>query len=149
MDANILNRKQMSVELKHILLRRAGYRTDDQSELAGTIGNYPTNIDILNQEIIDLENTDIIDTLDNLYNFKILNSQEADEDDLKLIDQFIKQKLNAKHYHLIWLCDTAHNASRYSNIDGSLESVYLVDLKSRDLMPISDLGPEGVLIAYK
>lgn len=149
MDANILNRKQMSVELKHILQRRSGYRTDDQSELAGTIGNYPTNIAILNQEIIDLENTDIIDTLANLYNFKILNNKEADEDDLKLIDQFIKQKLNTKHYHLIWLCDTARNASWYSNIDGDTESVYCVNLKQHNLMPISDLGPEGVLIAYK
>lgn len=149
MDANILNRKQMSVELKHILLRHAGYRTEDQSELADTISNYPTNIDILNQEIIDLENTDIIDTLDNLYNFKILNNKKADEDDLKLIDQFIKQKLNAKHYHLIWLCDTAYNASRYSNIDGDTESVYCVNLKQHNLMPISDLGPEGAFIAYE
>lgn len=149
MDANILNQKQMSVELKHILLHRSGYRTDDQSELADTIGNYPTNIEILSQEIIDLENTDILDTLANLYNCKILNHKEADEDDLKLIDQFIKQKLNTKHYHLIWLCDTAHNASRYSNIDGNTESVYCVNLKQRNLMPISDLGPEGVLIAYE
>ena len=149
MDANILNQTQMSVELKHILLHRSGYRTDDQSELADTIGNYPTNIEILSQEIIDLENTDIIDTLYNLYNCKILNHKEADEDDLKLIDQFIKQKLNTKHYHLIWLCDTAYNASRYSNIDGNTKSVYCVNLKQRNLMPISDLGPEGVLIAYK
>lgn len=149
MDANILNQKQMSVELKHILLRRAGYRTDDQSELADNIGNYPTNIAILNQEIIDLENTDIIDTLANLYNFKILNNKKVDEADLKLIDQFIKQKLNAKQYHLIWLCDTAYNASRYSNIDGNLKSVYWVDLKPNKLMPISDLGPEGALIAYE
>ena len=148
MDANILNQTQMSVELKHILLYRAGYRTDDQSELADTIGNYPTNIEILSQEIIDLENTDIIGTLDNLYNFKILNNKKADKDAIKSIDQFIKQKLNAKHYHLIWLCDTAYNASRYSNIDGNTKSVYCVNLKQRDLMPISDLGPEGVLIAY-
>ena len=149
MDAKILNQKQMSVELKHILLHRSGYRTDDQSELADTIGNYPTNIEILSQEIIDLENTDILDTLDNLYNCKILNHKEADEDDIELIDQFIKQKLNAKHYHLIWLCDTAYNASRYSNIDGNTKSVYCVNLKQRNLMPISDLGPEGVLIAYE
>lgn len=148
MDAKILNQKQMSVELKHILLHRCGYRTDDQSELADTIGNYPTNIEILNQEIIDLENTDILDTLADLYNFKILNNEEASENDLKLIDQFIKQKLNTKHYHLIWLCDTARNASRYSNTDGDTESVYCVNLKQRSLMPISDLGPEGALIAY-
>lgn len=149
MDANILNQKQMSVELKHILLYRAGYRTDDQSELADTIGNYPTNIEILSQEIIDLENTDIIDTLYNLYNFRILNNKKADKDAIKSIDQFIKQKLNTKHYHLIWLCDTAYNASRYSNIDGNTKSVYCINLKQRNLMPISDLGPEGALIAYK
>lgn len=82
-------------------------------------------------------------------NFKILNNQEADEDTIKSIDQFIKQKLNTKHYRLIWLCDTADNASRYSNIDGSLKSVYLVDLKPNKLMPISDLGPEGAFIAYE
>lgn len=149
MDAKILNQTQMSVELKHILSRRSGYRTDDQSELADTIGNYPTNIEILSQEIIDLENTDILDTLADLYNFKILNNEEASENDLKLIDQFIKQKLKAENYHLIWLCDTAHNASRYSNIDGDTESVYCVNLKHHNLMPVSDLGPEGELIAYK
>lgn len=149
MDAKILNQKQMSVELKHILLHRAGYRTDDESELADTIGNYPKNIEILSQEIIDLENTDILDTLADLYNFKILNNEEANENDIELIDQFIKQKLNAKHYHLIWLCDTAHNASWYSNTEGDTESVYCVNLKHHNLMPISDLGPEGVLIAYK
>lgn len=149
MDAKILNQTQMSVELKHILSRRSGYRTDDQSELADTIGNYPTNIEILSQEIIDLENTDILDTLADLYNFKILNNEEASENDLKLIDQFIKQKLKAENYHLIWLCDTAHNASRYSNIDGDTESVYCVNLKHHNLMPVSDLGPEGALIAYK
>lgn len=149
MDAKILNQTQMSVELKHILSRRGGYRTDDQSELADTIGNYPTNTEILSQEIIDLENTDILDTLADLYNFKILNNEEASENDLKLIDQFIKQKLKAENYHLIWLCDTAHNASRYSDIDGDTESVYCVNLKHHNLMPVSDLGPEGALIAYK
>lgn len=149
MDAKILNQKQMSVELKHILLYRAGYRTDDESELAGIICNYPTNIEILSQEIIDLENIDILDTIANLYNFNVLaDKKEADENDIELIDQFIKQKLNAKHYHLIWLCDTAYNASRYSNIDGNTKSVYCVNLKQRNLMPVSDLGPEGVLIAY-
>lgn len=148
MDAKILNQKQMSVELKHILLHCSGYRTDDESELAETIGNYPNNIDILRQEIIDLENTDILDTLDSLYNFKMLNNQEADEADIESIDQFIKQKLNAEHYHLIWLCDTARNASWYSNTDGDTESIYCVNLKHHNLMPISDLGPEGVLIAY-
>lgn len=150
MDAKILNQKQMSVELKYILLHRSGYRTDDTSELVATIGNYPKNTDILSQEINDLENTDIIDTLANLYNFNVLaNQEEADENDIKLIDQFIKQKLNTKNYHLVWLCDTARNASWYSNIDGDTRSVYCVNLKQRSLMPISDLGPEGALIAYK
>lgn len=131
-------------------MHRSSYRTDEESELADTIGNYPNNIDILSQEIIDLENTDIIDTLDNLYNFNVLdNQEEADENDIESIDQFIKQKLNTKHYHLIWLCDTMHKASRYSNIDGDTRSVYCVNLKHHNLMPISDLGPEGVLIAYE
>lgn len=150
MDAKILNQKQMSVELKHILLHRSGYRTDDESELAETIGNYPKNTDILNQEIIDLENNDILDTLYDLYNYDALaNDKEPSTATIKNIDGFIKKQLNTDKYHLVWLCDTARNASRYSNIDGDLESVYLVDLKQRDLMPISDLGPEGVLIAYK
>lgn len=150
MDAKILNQEQMSVELKHILLHRSGYRTDDESELTDTIGNYPKNTDILNQEIIDLENNDILDTLYDLHNYDaLIDNKEPSTATIKNIDGFIKKQLNTDKYHLVWLCDTAHNASRYSNTDGDTESVYCVNLKHHNLIPISDLGPEGALIAYE
>lgn len=147
---HIINKKTASPELKHILLRRSGYRTDDKSELADIINHQPKSINILSQEILDLENTDIIDTLSALYDFNALtNDEEATENTVKAINDFIKKSLNTDAYHLVWLCDTAHNASHHSNTDGSLDSVYAADLKKHDLMPVSDLGPEGALLAYK
>lgn len=150
MNVQIKNKNAISSDLKHILLRRSGYRTDDESELADIINHQPKSINILSQEILDLENTDIIDTLAALYDFDaLIDNEEANDNTVKAIDDFIKKSLNADTYHLIWLCDTAREASCYSNTDGDLTSVYLVDLKKYNLMPVSDLGPEGVLIAYK
>ena len=150
MDVKIKHEKAMSQQLKHILLRRSGYRTDNGSEIAGMVNHRPSPVQILNQEILDLENTDIIDTLSALYDFDALtDDKETTENTVSAIDDFIKKSLNTNTYRLIWLCDTANNASRYSNTDGNLDSVYVVDLKKYDLMPVSDLGPEGALIAYK
>ena len=145
MDVQIKHKKATSPELKHILLRRSGYRTDDKSELADTINHQLKSTNILSQEILDLENTDIIDTLLTLYDFNALaDNEKATDKTVKAIDDFIKEKLNTESYHLVWLCDTAHEASFY----GDIKSVYAFGLKPYNLMPISDLGPEGILIAY-
>lgn len=145
MDVKIKHENAMSQQLKRILVRRSGYRSDDNSEIAEMINHRPSPVQILSQEILDLENIDIIDTLLTLYDFDALaNNKEATDKTVKAIDNFIKEKLNAKSYNLIWLCDTAREASFY----GDIKSVYAFDLKPYDLMPISDLGPEGILIAY-
>lgn len=145
MDVKIKHEKAMSQQLKHILLRRSGYRTDNGSEIAGMVNHRPIPVQILNQEILDLENTDIIDTLLTLYDFNALaDNEKATDKTVKAIDDFIKEKLNTESYHLVWLCDTAHEASFY----GDIKSVYAFGLKPYNLMPISDLGPEGILIAY-
>lgn len=145
MNVKIKHENAMSLPLKHILLRRSGYRTDDNSEIAEMVNRRPSPVQILSQEILDLENTDIIDTLLMLYDFNALaDNEEATNNTVKAIDDFIKEKLNTKSYHLVWLCDTAREASFY----GDIKSVYAFDLKPYNLMPISDLGPEGVLIAY-
>ena len=145
MDVKIKHEKAMSQQLKHILLRRSGYRTDNGSEIAGMVNHRPSPVQILNQEILDLENTDIIDTLLTLYDFNALaDNEKATDKTVKAIDDFIKEKLNTESYNLVWLCDTAHEASFY----GDIKSVYAFGLKPYNLMPISDLGPEGILIAY-
>ena len=145
MNIKIKHENAMSLQLKHILLRRSGYRSDDNSEIAEMVNRRPSPVQILSQEILDLENTDIIDTLLTLYDFNALaDNEEATDKTVKAIDDFIKEKLNTKSYHLVWLCDTAREASFYGNI----KSVYAFDLKPYNLMPISDLGPEGISIAY-
>lgn len=145
MDVKIKHKNAMSQQLKHILLRRSGYRSDDNSEIAEMVNRRPSPVQILSQEILDLENTDIIDTLLTLYDFDALaDNKEATDKTVKAIDNFIKEKLNTESYHLVWLCDTAREASSY----GDIKSVYAFDLKPYNLMPISDLGPEGILIAY-
>ena len=145
MDVKIKHKNAVSQQLKRILLRRSGYRSDDNSEIAEMVNHRPSPVQILSQEILDLENTDIIDTLSTLYDFNALaDNEEATNKTVKAIDDSIKEKLNTKSYHLVWLCDTAREASFY----GDIKSVYAFDLTPYNLMPISDLGSEGVLIAY-
>lgn len=102
MDVKIKHENAMSLQLKHILLRRSGYRSDDNSEIAEMINRRPSPVQILSQEILDLENTDIIDTLSTLYDFNALaDNEEATDKTVKTIDDFIKEKLNTESYHLV------------------------------------------------
>ena len=116
---------------------KIGYRSDDYSECAWDVIG-PKPIEILTQEISDMGNEDIPDTIELLYGVTISNPNE--------VDHFVQQQLGTKNYKLIWLTDTKEHDRQYAD---DPDSIYSVDLRDKELLPISDLAAEGFLIAYK
>lgn len=136
----MLNKDKMSEELRHFMQTKTGFRSDDQSELADVIGRNPSNLNILEDEMVERGNPDIPDTIDCLYNVQA-NTPEK-------VDQFIKQQLKADSYQLIWLCNSRTNSAKYAD-SNEPDHIYSVNLMNKVILPISDLGCEGFLIAYK
>ena len=60
----MVNQDKMSKELRHFIQTKTGFRNDDQSELADVIGRKPSNLNILEDEIVERENPDIPETID-------------------------------------------------------------------------------------
>lgn len=130
----------MSKELRHFMQTKTGFRSDDQSELAGIIGRGPSNLNILEDEMVERENSDIPDTINYLYNVQANTPQK--------VDQFVKQQLKTDNYQLIWLCDSRTNTAEYADSNDP-DHIYDVNLMNKPILPISDLGCEGFLIAFK
>lgn len=66
------------------------------------------------------------------------------------IDQFIKNALNTKKYHLIWVTSYKEDATIYSDEEGfekALKHVDEWDFAKYRVLPISDLGDVGILVA--
>lgn len=131
------NMQKASAELRNFMKNKVGYRSDDYSECAWDIIG-PTPIEILTQEISDMDNEDIPDTIKLLYGLAISKPNE--------VDQFVQKQLGTKNYKLIWLTDTKEHDQQYAD---DPDSIYSVDLRDKELLPISDLAVEGFLIAYK
>lgn len=63
----MLNQDKMSKELRHFMQTKTGFRSDDQSELVDIIGSGPSNLNILEDEMVERQNPDIPETIDHLY----------------------------------------------------------------------------------
>lgn len=125
-----------------------GFRTDECSD-----NNYHTPIEILDFEINELYNDDIPDTLKKLYSFNAKNITE--------IDKFIKNQLKSD-YELIWLASDpldaiefySSNHKRYPDLESAIhkstgEPIPVTKyFLSRDYLIVSDVGVDGLLIAY-
>lgn len=120
---------KLSKEAKMVLDSKCGYRCDDQSEWY--VPNDP--VAIMTQETEDLGNDDILDTL----NVKSVESA----------DKKIKKALRTDQYHVVWLTAKKDQALEYAD-DQSGDSIYKVDLSDRKICIVSDIGSEGVLVAY-
>lgn len=131
------NMKKASAELRNFMKNRIGYRSDDYSDCAWNIIG-PKPIEILTQEISDMGNKDILYTIKLLYDVEVSKPNE--------VDQFVQKQLNTKNYKLIWLTDTKEHDQQYTD---DSDSIYSVDLRNKELLPISDLAAEGFLSAYK
>ena len=90
--------------------------------------------------MVERENPDIPDTINCLYNVQATTP--------KKVDQFVKQQLKTNNYQLIWLCDSRKNTAEYTDSNDP-DHIYAVNLMNKTILPISDLGCEGFLIAYK
>ena len=131
------NIQEASAELRNFIKNKIGYRSDDYSECAWDIVG-PKPIEILTQEISDMDNKDISDTIKLLYGVTVSKPDE--------VDQFVQKQLGTKNYKLIWLTDTKENDQRYTD---DPDSIYSVDLRAKELLHISDLAADGFLFAYK
>lgn len=134
--------KNATPELMKFMINKIGYRCEDQSEFGGNAYNVDP-VDLLDTEINDLGNEDIMDTMHLLYHTPENISVEE-------IDQFIKNALNTKKYHLIWVTSYKEDATIYSDEEGfekALKHVDEWDFAKYRVLPISDLGDVGILVA--
>ena len=90
--------------------------------------------------MVERENPDIPDTIAYLY--------DVQANTPKKVDQFVKQQLKTNNYQLIQLCDSRTNTAEYTDSNDP-DHIYSVNLMNKTILPISDLGCEGFLIAYK
>ena len=130
------NSSNLSTQAQMFLRTKVGYRTDDQSALANDIWQ-PAPIDILDDEINDMGNTDIPDTLNEIYGTDF-------SDKIEPIDDFIKKTLDTDKYYLIWVTATKDDDEQYAD---DPESIYSIAFKDKKFMIVSDIGNEGFLIA--
>ena len=131
-----MNTAQLSEEAKQVLKSHVGYRSEDTSEFSDGHVRIKS-IDILDTEINDLQNTDISDTLHDLYGTPANWQPEQ-------IDEFIKETLKLDEYYLIWVTATPEDAECYAD---DPENVDEIKIDCKKLMLISDLACDGVLLA--
>ena len=149
-----------TTEASEMLKHQYGFRTDAQS--AVSLQSVSPH-DILDHEINELGNTDIPDTLNKLYacNFKPDSNGHYD---LEKIEPFIEQLIAlqpGQTLYLFWLVADWQSCFKYY-ADGHIDPKTMYDIPEGFEMPfidvyrihsddalISDLGPDGQLIATK
>ena len=143
----------MSKNLDVMLKQGLGFRTEDFS------GSGIRSLkDVVYYEIRELGNTDILDTMSELYglNFKPYMDVEdenvvADEsyhEILELIFSFLEKHFNTSRDNLnaIWLTTYENVQKIYAQSPYyQIDMIYIKD----DFFPISDLGTDGTLFVYK
>lgn len=113
-----------------IIKSKIGYRYEGYFSKS----NIPSFRDMLEFEINELGNTDILITIEKLYNKKVNTIDE-------IID-FCKEKLDSPFIHYKWLCSSKADARKWYSSIGSLKAVY----NSGKMFVISDLEDEGCLV---
>ena len=155
--------QRLSEEAKRMIKQQYGFRTDAES--LQSINEYQ-NRDIIDYETNKLQNTDIPDTIMNLYGtFFTIDDQGNYPADA--IDNYIREELklkNNENYHLIWLVDQWQKCfSLYTPGHKEPKTPYdivpeydpnqipFIDVYAvrPDDMLVSDLDYDGQLIATK
>lgn len=140
----------LSKEAEQVLETGIGYRCLDQA--TSDFGEYKP-MDVFDDEINNLGNEDIPDTIENLYHNKLIKPKD--------IDIFCKFILKSDYYNVIWLTSDPLDAveyysdgyKRFDNLssaihnDGTSIPVNKYILPKKRLL-LSDLGNEGQLFAY-
>lgn len=140
---------KLSEPAQKLVKTNTGYRCLDQVD-----DEYHKPVDVFDFEINELGNSDISDTIKNLYGIDTNN-------ETKQIDQFVKRILNTDFYHIRWLASDPLDAVEYYS-DFHQRFNTLDDAKHDDGSPIpvrkyvlpadyiilSDIGSDGQLIAW-
>lgn len=143
----------MSKNLDVMLKQGLGFRTEDFS------GSGVRNLeDVVYYEIRELGNTDILDTMSELYNLNFKPYMDVEDENivadesyhevLELIFSFLEKHFNTSRNNLnaIWLT-TYENVQkiycRQPNDKINMTYIY------HNFFPISDLGSDGTLFVYK
>lgn len=128
-----------------LYLTRKGYRTEKYR------GSRVRDIkSIIDFEINELENIDIIDTMQNLYtDFPIKEESEINNKSIEIICDFISKKLNTSldNIESIWLTSKENVMKYYIDCNYNNDDIDEYNI-SHNFIPISDLDKEGVLFAY-
>lgn len=150
----------LTTEASEMLKHQYGFRTDAQSAVSlQTVSTH----DVLDYEINELGNTDIPDTLNKLYCLD-LKPNSNDNYNIDELESDIKQLVAlqpTQTLHLIWLVADWQSCFKYY-ADGHIDPKTMYDVPEGFEMPfidvyrihsddalISDLGPDGQLIATK
>lgn len=140
---------KLSKPAQKLVKTNTGYRCLDQVN-----DEYHKPVDVFDFEINELGNSDISDTIKDLYGIDTNN-------ETKQIDQFVKRILNTDFYHIRWLASDPLDAVEYYS-DFHQRFNTLDDAKHDDGSPIpvrkyvlpadyiilSDIGSDGQLIAW-
>ena len=96
---------------------------------------------IIIHEIIELGNKDILYTMNFLYGLRF---GEDDKDNVEKIMHFLKDRFGTNILYGKWLCSKVEHIIEFYCIDNEEIEISKVMIPDNTI-PISDLGPEGVL----
>ena len=142
----------MSMTLNTMLNQKVGFRTENFS------GSNIRNLeDVVYYEIRELKNTDILDTMNELYGLDFSDCIDFEEecvydecywDVFEQIFSHLEKQFNTTRNNLgaIWL-------TTYDNVEKTyckqpIDKINMVYI-NHNFYPISDLGSDGVLFVYK
>lgn len=140
----------MSETLKKLLEDKVGYRTENFS------GSGVRNaVEVATFEISSLFNTDIMDTMQNMYNLDFSEFIDVEEEDLFEVSQCIldkifsfleeKMEIPIQDMKAIWLTTEEYVKTRYCRDENCvIEKIEI----GNSWIPISDLDKDGALFVY-
>lgn len=143
----------MSITLTTMLNQNVGFRTENFS------GSHVRNLeDVIYFEIRELGNTDILDTMNELYGLDFQPYMDT-EDENVIADESYRDVLEQILSHLEKQFNTSHNnlgaiwVTTYDNVEkiyckSPNDKINMVDIH-HNFYPISDLGAYGTLFVYK
>ena len=130
----------LSVQALMMLLTHRGYRTDAQS-----IQEYHTGSEIINYEINELDNLDILDTMNELYSLDLKTSTDV----INELDSIL-----GSNFQCLWLATNVLDVAEFytdghkrpksiQDVDVPIDKYYIPSTA----ILISDIGSDGQLFA--
>lgn len=134
----------MSEEAEIIKTYNAGYRNEAYSS-----GKCPNTLEkVMSYEVLELGNLDILNTLRTVYDAKIDMRRNIKVSVAQAL-QFVQEQLGGElpNIQAFWLCSSLDEVKQWYMRPSSDADIWRYTIAG-EFMCISDLGPEGVLVAY-